>query len=157
MKPNAVKILVAAFIVMVSGLGQVARAEEAPNCLKDVKAGEWVLYKLQGGMKMKQTVTAVTDKEVTLSTQVMMNDKAMGPAQETRIPREAGEDKKKEEGVKPKISSATVKVKGKEIKCVVIEVKNAKTYLSNEIPVTGMVKSEADGKVAMELVDFGTE
>lgn len=50
---------------------------------------------------------------------------------------------------------------GKELNCWVIEVevggKVSKSWMSNEVGVSGVVKSIYDGKVSMELVDFGTK
>lgn len=156
MKAIFLKTIVAAFMILICAGTQAAKAEDVPDCLKDVKVGEWVKYKMQGGMEMKQTVAKVTEKEVTLSKEMFMDGKALGKPNETKIPRKAEGDASGE-GEKPKTSSATVKVKGKDVKCVVIEASGSKTYMSNDIPVTGIVKSEAGGKVTMELIDYGTK
>ncbi len=156
MKAILMKTIVAAFVILICAGSQTVKAEDVPDCLKDVKVGEWVKYKMQSNMEMKQTVTKVTKEEVTLSTEMFMNGNPLGKPNEQKIPREAKGDAKAE-GKKPKTSSATVKVKGKDVKCVVVEASGSKTYMSNDIPVTGIVKSEAGGKVVMELVDYGTK
>lgn len=153
-----------ATIVAVLCLGAGAWAvdeKDLPNCIKDAKVGEWVLVEMQGGMQQRQTVIKVTKKEVTVKFETIMKGKVINSI-ETKIPLETKQkpDEKKK-GPKPKITKEKVKVKDQEIECFGIEIETkagtSKSYISNDIPVMGLVKSEFKGKVMQKVVDYGTK
>lgn len=164
MKHPVSKIILSAVFLM-SLIGFTLTAEEKmPNFLKDAKVGEWALYSMPTtpGMQMKQTVIKVTPKRVTLKTEMIMSGKAMNTSQQIipltgKAPKIPGA----KAGAKPKISKGTVKVKDKELECIIMEVEastgSQKSKMSKDVPVTGMVSTENNGKVMMKLIDYGTK
>ncbi len=148
----------AAAAVVVVGLLGLAVAEDMKNPLADAKAGEWARYKMQGGMEMKQIVSKVEGKKVTLKTEMFMEGKVVSsseavvdlePKTDPATPATPAE--------KPVIEDATVEVNGKKLACKVMTVAGSKTTTCMDIPVTGLVKVESGGNVSMELVDWGTD
>jgi len=136
-----------------------AEGDEAPNPILKAKVGDWAMYEMKGGMKMKYEVTQVTEEAVTLKTDTMMNDKVVSST-ETEIPLKVKEVAEKvEEVAKPKMSKGKATVKDKELECTIVEVEAAgmvtKSWISCEIPVNGIVKTETNGDVTMQLVDWG--
>jgi len=129
-----------------------------PNCAEDIKNGEWVHYKMSG-MEMKQKVTEVTEEFYSIQNETIMNGKTLSTNSQ-KVPRKAPEVAAVAKAtMTPKYSRENVTVKGKEINCWLIEMeangKTSRTWMSNDVPVGGLIKSEYDGKVVMELVDFG--
>jgi len=145
-------------------LAATLRADEMqiPNLMADAKVGDWVLLEAQGGIQMRQTVEAVTPEQLTLKIETMMNGQVLS-AMSQPIPRTQGEFAEMPEATadapQPKISKGKATVKGKELDCWIIEMtvqgQTSKTYLSKDVPINGMVKSEMGGQVSMKLVDFG--
>jgi len=156
--------LVLAFwmVAVVFSVGVYAE-EEAPNYILDVKVGEWVQHKMQGGMVLKQTVLAVNEKEATVKTETFMDGKSLFSSEikiplkaevdESEAPKEAEQDK----AAKPVVSHGKVTVDGKQFNCTIVEYPTSKMYMSQDVPLTGMVKIESEGKVVMELMDYGTD
>ena len=160
-----------AAVAVVVGCG-VAAAGEAPDRLPKAKAGEWVMFKLMGGMQQKQTITDIKgsgdDMEVTIKTEVIMNGATASTAEQTI---KVGEMKKMQadakaqadaSGAKVAYSNETVEVKGKKFDAVVVTTEvqgmTAKTYMSDEMPVGGIIKMYTTGMAepVMEVIDFGT-
>jgi hypothetical protein len=157
------------------------------NPYKAAKVGDWAEYKsstdangFKMESKMKQTVKAKTDTEVTVSIEMDMGGQKN--TQETKIdltkaydPTTAGTPP----GAKPpkvekgKEGDETVSVGGKEYKSHWIESKvtmemggqtiatETKTWMSKDVPLGGLVKSETkmnNGiKVTMELTGSGSK
>jgi len=148
-------------------IGAGARAGEekkAPNCISDAKKGEWVLYEMPNNIQQKQTVTEVTEEEVSVTYETIMNGKSLSSTV-VKIPLKGKGDKEGQEGaVKPKIYEETIKIKigdkEKELACTVVEMEVngqvSKTYFSQEIPVSGMVKSQLGETVNLQVKDCGT-
>lgn len=140
-------------------------AKKSGNPWADAKVGDWAEYKMsQGPMTMEQkwTVTKVTPEEVTyeIATTMMGNTTTITQTVKLNEPGEAtGLPKDIPPGVKPEMGTDTVTVNGKTLECRTVAVdaagKKVKTWISDEVPLSGMVKNEMDGKVMMELVDFG--
>lgn len=128
------------------------------NPLKEAKPGQWVLYRTMGGMQQKQTVVKVEPDAVTIRVEMIMNGRTMNTA-ENRIPLSGGMAQAPTNAPDVKQGSSTVTVKGQNIECMTFEGKaqgqTFKTYISRDIPVYGMVRSEMGGQVIMELVDWG--
>jgi len=145
-------------------LAATLRAEEKiPNMMADAKVGDWILLEMQGGIQMKQMVEAVTPEQLTLKIETIMNGQVLSSTVQ-QINRTQGEFT--DPGVtaapntpKPTITKGTISVKGKDLECWIIEMdvqgKKSRTYMSKDVPITGIVKTEFDGKVVMNLVDFG--
>jgi tricorn protease len=142
-----------------------AAAEGVVNPLFDAKVGEWVRVRvvLRGGDgEATVRVTAVTDDEVELVQEVRGPDGQVVPrASSTR------RDKRTKdlvwEGREGTVEGReTLTVKGVAIPCTVVTLATAtggteKRWISNEVPVGGTVRREIDGKLASEVVDWGTD
>lgn len=145
--------LTAMFVVCACGLAQAADFSSIPNPLKNVKADQWVSYTAMGGVEQKQTVTKVEgegdDRVVTINMEFLMNGNVM-QAQETKISlKDANAEQEAAWKADPniKVSEVTVNAAGKDIKATLIETTEqgitTKLYLSEEIPVSGIVKMES--------------
>ncbi len=145
-------------------LAATLQAEEMklPNMMADAKVGDWVLLEVQGGIQMKQTVEAVTPEQLTLKIETIMNGQVISTMSQP-INRTQGEYAEMPatatDAPKPKISRGKATVKGQELDCWIIEMtvqgQTSKTYLSQDVPINGMVKTEMNGQASMTLVDFG--
>jgi hypothetical protein len=76
-------------IALIIGLPVVARAAEGDNPFKNVKKGDWVRYTMTmeiGDFKVagefRKTVTAKSDKEVTIATDMTLNGAKSIPSEE---------------------------------------------------------------------------
>src|SRR5262249_22108808 len=168
-------------------LAPLAAAEEMENPFKKAKVGDWAEYKMTtsvGGnnieAKMKMSVTAKTDKEVTMKTVAIINGMEVG-GQDTKIDLTKPYDPTSTANV-PKGTDATVekagegkekiKVGGKEYDCTWMKMKikakiggmdfdsDTKIWMSKSVPLSGMVKMEMKSKLAdvtMELTDTGSK
>jgi hypothetical protein len=154
-------------------VAQVAQAQSLPNPLEKAKEGQWIQSKsVAGGMttQMYQWVSKVDGKKITLRTQILNADGKTAmmagtdgviDLAQTGSSAPAGSA----DAPKPAISDDEVEVKGKKLKCKKIEVKSgpitSTTWISEEVPVTGLVKSIStqDGNevAKLELVDFGQQ
>jgi len=152
-------VVFSAFLVFF-GISSAGFATEMQNYIEDAKVGEWVLFEMQGGMmQQKQTVTGVTKDEVSVLTEIIINGNVMSK-QEIKYPLKATvQSGAKDSDIKVKITNGNVKIKGKTISCIVTEVTTdqgiSKSYLSKDIPVTGLIKTEMSGKTFMKLIDYG--
>ena len=167
--------------VLACWLSPVVRAEDNP--FKKAEVGDWVSYKMTtempnvpaGGMNMetKQTVTAKTEKEVTMKVETLMNGNSMG-AQEVKIPLDQPYDATKTtQGTTEKTGEGeeSVTVGGKTYACKWITFKShtetngmkidsdSKVWVSTGVPLGGMVKTDTSTsmniKVHMELSGAG--
>jgi hypothetical protein len=146
---------IAVVAVVLASFAAAAVAEEWKNPLEHAKVGQWVKYKMQNDMEMKQSIVKVDGKKITIKNEMWMKGTAL-PANETVVDldkKAEGGDAKK--GEAPKMEDAEVTVNGKKLHCKVQTQNNIKTWMCEEIPVYGVVKSEMDGKPTMELVSWG--
>lgn len=162
------KVLCMAVAAMVFACAaQAADFSKLPDPTKNVKAGQWVSYKVMGGMEQKHSITNVEgsgdDRVITLKMETIMNGQAMG-GEEQKIPLKnsrAAQEEAWKAAPDAKISDVKVTVNGKEYDAVLLEMTNqgmtTKMYMSEKVPVTGIVKMEVTGMPGpmMELVDFG--
>jgi hypothetical protein len=147
-------------------------AEKVPDkMLEGIKLGDWVEHRmvtapeLQMQTTVKQTVTEVTEDEVTVEheTSTTMSGKPL-PSQKMAMKRPRFVEKPVD-APKPAelpVAKSTEKLKasdGKDYTCQVYEQtiagKVSKSYLSSDIPLGGIVLSEMDGKHVLELVGWG--
>jgi hypothetical protein len=163
-----------------------AGAQDKDNPYKKVKVGDYVTYKMTTSFNgatfatdMKQTVTARTDKEVTLKTTSTIFGKDV-PGQTTTIDLTKPYDvaaaavaaKQKGKFEKTGEGKEKIKVNGKEYDCNWVSGKLAgeikglkiesdvKVWASREAPMSGVVKMEMKSKtgdVVMELSGSGNE
>ncbi len=153
-------------LVLIMAVSAVS-ALDLPNPYKNAKEGDWVVHEMKGGMQMRQTVVAVSPDTVTIEIQTIMNGNVVHK-QTMDQERNSKPDLKalgvKEGGPEPKISEDTLTIKGKKIKCTLIVTEKdditTKIWLSEEIPVNGLVKTEMTGKEAamsgvMVVTDWG--
>ena len=149
--------LPALFLALCLVLPLTAWAQDNP--LADAQVGEWVLYRMQGGMEQKQTITAVTPDSVTVKVEMMLNGRIVHAAENTLPLRQSGTSGLPPDAPEVTRGKATVQVKNQSVTCDTFQTtmrgQTSKTYICPEVPVMGMVRSEANGRVVMELVDFG--
>lgn len=151
-------ICLALFLVV-----SAAQAVDMENVLEDAKVGEWVSYKMPqaNGMTTNQTIVKITKDEIVLKVETKMPGMDLPPT-EIKIPKKPAHESPDYKGPKPKVSKGQIEVKGKKIDCYIVEMDMAsgqkvKSYMSNSIPVSGLIKVEINRKVSMELVDYGTK
>lgn len=125
-----------------------------PDCLADAREGEWVLYRLEGGMQQRQSVTAVRGDTVTLRTEILMDGETVSST-ETKVSKKARPELP--EGEEIETERATITIQGRKIDCVAVRSGKTRSYVSNQIPVTGLARSEVEGRVLLEAVDYGHE
>ncbi len=144
------------FIVTVSVSGY---ALSAPRALK-VRPGEWAFYDTQGKAYQLQKVIKVNSREMVVEYSTIIKD-MFGRAKvisksETVLPRYSAQA-----GSASKISSTSkdfIRIKDKMIECTVVTYPGGMTnWISTDIPVSGLVKSVKDGKVLMQLIDYGKQ
>lgn len=155
------------FVVSLGAVTMAADFSKIPNAIEKAKAGQWASYKAMGGMEQKQSITAVKgsgeDMVVTIKTEMSMAGQAM-PPQEQEIALKGAKEMQQEawkNNPNTKITEETITVNGKSFDTVVVETTqegmSVKIYMSEKVPVTGIVKMEMQGMPGpvMELVDFG--
>lgn len=139
------------------------------NPWKHLKEGDWATYKSEPtpGMvsETKQVVTKVDGEKITyeVHTKMIMNGKPLGEPTKTVQTIDLSE-KPGAPGEKPKVkrSKDDVDVNGKKLACHVTETETevagtkyvTKMWMCKDVPF-GTVKVEANGKVSMQLVDWG--
>lgn len=148
-----------------------ARAAETgvtiPNRLLTAVKGEWVLYSSQQNYGQKQTITDIEEKDgdkvFTILTELLVDDQVV-QKKEDRFSLKAAIAEQEEmlasEGPSLKLSTESEKVKDKDVQVVVVEYTGeggdvVRSYLSDAIPVTGMLRIEINGEPLMDLKDFG--
>jgi hypothetical protein len=121
----------------------------------DAKVGDWAEYEMTGGtVSRKEIVDLKANGLVEISAmKVAGMEIKSGMRMLFTEPDPKVENGKK--GEEPKKSKDKVKVGDKELDCDVIEIGGAKTWTSKEVPLGGIVKSEAGGMVNMMLKAFG--
>jgi hypothetical protein len=142
-------------------------AADLPNPFKDPKVGDWVVHQIRDNAKTKQTIVSLSDKQVVIEIETYLDGKIVNT--QTRENERIYEPSLgmlgiKEGGPEPKITKETLTIKGKKLECTVIEqVKDgttAKTWISEDIPVNGLVKVEVSGagpaqSGTMVVIDWG--
>lgn len=156
----------ALFALAVSCAVQAADFSKIPDASKNLKVGQWARYKVMGGIENKQEITAIEgegdDRVVTLKMDLSMGGNVL-QSEEHKMPVKQlpGQDmasREDHEGVE--IRDESVTVNGKTYDAVAVVVKNEgneiTTYLSKDVPITGIVKSDITGVgTVMELIDCG--
>lgn len=155
-----------------SAVASAASADTAtlPNPLKDVKAGQWVVYRINtlfGAAEQKQTVEnveGVGDERVfTIKTEMSIEDELVDERTDNITYKQAMEeqDKALAEAEDVDIANTQVDVKGAKMDAVQVSFSQDGTkctlFLSERVPLVGMIRMEVEGmdEPAMELLDFG--
>ncbi len=141
-----------------------AKRPQGPrNPLFDAKVGEWIRLRsvVQGEATIATLrVIEVVDDAVKLESKIAYGGTEMKGAVLTRPRRErlalAGR-----RGGKVVLGQETLEVKGRSLDCVTITRTNRrgisdKRWLCSDVPVSGLVRQERDGKVVKQLLDWGT-
>lgn len=160
-------VTAAALLFLMTCVAQAADFSKIPDTTKNVKKGQWVSYKTMGGGSQKQTITDVTgtgdDREITFTIEMNMNGMSI-PAQEQKISikdSKAAQEKAWKEAPDTKITEDKITVNGKDFNVVIVETAqdgaSVKIYMSEEVPVTGIVKMEMSAmpEPLMVLDSFG--
>jgi hypothetical protein len=182
--PMATKRLVAFLLLAITAnviIAQSATAQENIEPLRKAKVGDYVVFKLTGGGvkgTMRQEVTAVTDKSVTIKSTSTTNGITL-PASEQTIPLApkvdpAVEAKNREANkiVDTGNGEETLTIGGKGYKCqwrsnstTTMQggtkiVSEAKVWISADAPVYGLVKTETKvfgQTTVMEMIEAGSK
>src|SRR5581483_5409402 len=131
-------------------------------CLADgpldrAKVGQWVLYKMANEMSMKQSIAKVEGQKVTIKNEMWIKGEAL-PANETPVDLRRKSDSPAERSAKgdaPKVEDGELEINGHKLKCRVYTNGTVKTWVSDDVPVTGIVRQELNGKATMELQGYG--
>lgn len=158
--------LTALFSVFVLGFAQAADFSKIPNALKDAKEGQWVSYTSMGGMEQKQSITKIEgegdERVITVKTEIIMGGNAIQSSETAVSLKDAKAAQEEAWKADPdvKISETKVTAGGKDYNAVLIEstVEGATTklYMSEEIPVSGIIKIETSAMPGpiMEVKEF---
>jgi hypothetical protein len=156
--------------------------DKVDNPFKNAKVGDYITYKMtikgsKGSTTIKQTVTAVTDKEVTIESRTTIDGKEFPPTTNSIDLTKSGDpsaalDKSKGEVKNLDSGKETLPINGKEYACTWVKTKSvtklgdkeftaeAKTWTCKDVPLGGVVKVESSSEIfssTMELVEFGTK
>ncbi len=154
-------------LLLIALAAGTALAADLPNPFKDPRAGDWVVHDMRGQSKMRQTIISVSETTVIVEIETSMDGKIVNT--QTRENERIHEPSLgmlgiKKGGPEPKITKETLTINGKKLECTVIEQEKdgmtAKTWISEDIPVNGLVKVEMSGGDAgksgiMVVVDWG--
>lgn len=146
-----------------------AKAPAAPkveNPWAKAMAGDWVEYKMAMGMGQKWTVLEKTPDKIVYEIATVMNGKEVNKArQEVNLhapppsPDALPPDMPKAPDVKPVTGEGIITVAGQTLQCKTIETtvqgRTHKVWICQDVPLTGMVRTDMDGKPQMELTGFG--
>ena len=161
--------LIAAVIVLAaSGITGAGEMEKLPNPLKNAKEGQWVTYIMMDG-QAEQTQTLVKiegtgdDRKLTMKIELKVDGQLQDTQEQTISYKDAVQEQQTafDDNPDAKISPAKMEVKGAEVDGMVIEFAQegmeCKLFLSDAVPVVGIVKMEVKGMpgLMMELKDFG--
>ncbi|MEZ0227306.1 MAG: hypothetical protein ACAI25_01670 [Planctomycetota bacterium] len=141
----------------VLALAAVSLAEEpAKGPLERAKVGQWVHYKMANDMTMKQSVIKVEGKKVTIKNEMWIKGQAL-PANETPIDidRKPDPTEKATKAEAIKTEDGELEINGHKLKCKILTQANVKTWVSDDVPITGVVRQELNGKPTMELQGYG--
>lgn len=167
---NSMRFLLAAVALLFGASTALTAEETVPNRLATAKIGEWALYRMADGYTQKHTVAAksgdgpeamltirvdnIYDGKVVNSAEIQ--EKAGLPLMPPQVP--------EDDNVTISIKKEDVAVKGRNIPATVIFIDaqhgtenddETSWYLSDAIPVFGIIKQVVDGEAVFELVDFG--
>jgi len=166
------RIFAALVLLCVAG---VTQAQDGDVPLKRAKVGDYAVYKMSGPAtgSMRQEVTAVSDKEVTIKSTTTINGMEL-PADTRAYPIESKSDslpKNKDVKIVSETSGKeTLKIGGKEYNCTwravttsvktpEMEVKSeSKVWISKDAPVFGLVKTVSTtfgSTTTLELSEVG--
>lgn len=163
------KILFAGLFLVVAAAAPAADTSLLPNPLKDAKAGQWVSYKVMimgVEAEQKQSIAKVTgegdDRVFTMKVEILVDGTVMQSEETDLSYRDAvAEQLSAFDDQEADIQPTEVEIKGEVVKGVVVaftqEDMNCKLFLSEYVPVAGIVKMEVEGldEPVMELADFG--
>ena len=153
MRKILIKILALVFIFVFSF--SFCFAQQSGSFWSGCNEGSWVLYRLAGGLKQKQTLIGKSPTELTIKTEVSMKGNAIS-SNEVKIPlNQSGVSQFKQ--LETREYSDKVSVKGRSLSCKVFEVDTpqgkARTWISDKVP-GGIVKSAVGDNVSLELIDY---
>ena len=164
MKTLGLALLVAVF----SGFAQAAQSGVTiPNRLLFMEKGEWVMYVSQENHSQKETVVDVEEKDgdkmITVLNELLIDEKVVQQREEVfsfnAVLREQ-EEMWSEDRPELSLSQGLEQFGGEDIEVVIIEYAGpdgvvVRSFLSDRVPVTGILKVEVDGDLYMEVSDFG--
>jgi len=136
-------------------------AAQPPHPIHDAKEGEWVKLRLTGPngqeVEMTRKVIEVGEDEVTLRVTFTF----AGGTQERDQPFPRQKTLKPLDGSEATYSKDTVTVGDTTLECIVMTFERngaeEKVWMCPKVPVTGVVRTERDGVVVLELVEWGKD
>lgn len=168
-----IRILVAGVVLF--GISAAMAGESGvPNRIATAQVGEWATYKMPTGYTQKLTVTNREGEGPTAMVTVLVENFYEGElVDSSEIVQEAGErvnpvEVPDDPKISIKVEMKDVTVKGRTIRATVVKVEREadvddeddeeiEWYLSNEIPVFGLIKQDTDDDMEYELLDYGTK
>ncbi|MCC8180177.1 MAG: hypothetical protein LIP23_04595 [Planctomycetes bacterium] len=162
------RVFLAAISMMcLTAVASALDAPQIPNSLHDANVGEWAVYSVPNGYQQMHTVLQVLGEGPSATVTVRVDNLYDGEVvSSAQTHHEAGEryhpaaipDR---DDIVVDVEEVNVKIKGTDIAAVVVEVEqneeDMEWYLSEQIPVFGMIKQYRDGDLEYELIDFGWE
>lgn len=169
---NRFALLFLVCAVAVSGAG-AGGEHEVPNPLADSQVGDWVSYAISDDGRQEQKMTVIRRDgdgdglKVVVKYDTYVNGMLTNSGTTThsgadfagQLPVQPGE------GVEVEIDARDIEVKGEAIPCIVVKVtKNEgggkppvvrEWFLSDMIPVYGVVRQSENGKSTSRLLDYG--
>jgi tricorn protease len=141
-----------------------AEEDQVKSPLYDAKVGEWVRRRMVvGGEEVIATirVVAVKDDEVHVQSTMQHGDTQI-KGDVSRRPRREHLALRSRGGQRLEVGEATLEVAGKKLICTVVTrtLRRGgveKRWYSNEVPVTGLVRREREGRVISEVLAWGSD
>lgn len=134
-----------------------AFAQDASRgALERAKPGQWVLYKMQNDMAMKQSIVKVDGKKITIKNEMWIKGQAL-PTNETPIDieKKVETNEKSTKTEKARTEEGELTINGHVLKCRIVTQGQVKTWISDDVPVTGIVRQEMNGKLTLEVQGYG--
>jgi hypothetical protein len=131
----------------------------------DAQVGEWAVYSRMGPngqeIRMKLSVAEADETEVVLSQFIQLPDGREVEGPQMRRPRSEFLEPNNDQLTLKGYEKQTITAAGRSWDCDVMIAEDPsggemRFFVSNEVPVSGLVKLERDGETVMELVEFGT-
>ena len=163
-------VVVALCMTVASGCALAGEKVEMPNPLKNLKAGQWVHYRINtlfGIAEQKQTVVSVQgegdDRLITIKSEMSIDGEVVDEQEDTVTFKAALQEQEESlnEAENVEYFAVQTDVKGEQIPAVRVDFtqdgQTCHLYMSERIPLVGMIRLLVDGmdEPAMELLDFG--
>lgn len=138
--------------------------KDVPNPLENAEVGQYVSYGMMQGMEQKQTITKIDgkgdDRKITIKFEMLMGGNSLNSEEKVFDYKEYQDARFEEVTDDVSVTKGKTTVGDKEYDAIIIEFKtedgqSVKLYMSDAIPVTGMLKMDLGAMgTLLELADF---